>query len=357
MTDSFPISANAGECCFNPLVCSTPQGHIVVWGCGGDTSNALYARIVTKNASYDPVKIGSITNTDHLLFLRNYEKAYILAVEGSTGTTVYFLDDNASVMSTHNYRNSDVLVHCCPELGTDNTILFTFSYKHHNLYITSVPNSDWNENGTVHSTFKNVWDLPQVFTNGSRFTAGWLNGKHELQVINSNITEKQGQVTTLSPYEIDYIMSTTVDNDTVVYGGYNNATSELRLDFFSTIDGKHMCSRFWKSKEYKGLCFTMEPLNNGFMLLGEGENETTIFGQRFTHLGSWLYPLRDLFESEEPSWSPALSRGDRTLLVYVKEFKAFSEVWGTWLNVGEIPELNDLSLSDRGIVHKRRAVS
>ena len=87
------------------------------------------------------------------------------------------------------------------------------------------------------------------------------------------------------------------------------------------------------------------------MLLADGPSETAIRGQRFTHLGSWLYPMLKFDNSDVPTWSPNMAaKSDEGIVVYIKDYtdtdNPHSEIWGSWINVGAIPELESLSIDD-----------
>ncbi len=263
----FPISTNKSDYCFNPLVCATDHGHLVVWAYGVDVEQTtLWARVYTDQGTTQAVvKIGTTTDEDHVLFLRRLTKQlYILAVETTKGTTIYFMDENANVCDHQLYNNTNVLIHCHAtddEWARPGVVLFTYNHEDHTFNVGTVPHSeDWNEEYILEDTFADVYGIPQVFVKGDQYTAGWITREDTLQVVNNSIAAVgdgsnsiaaggDGSVTTLDPYDVDYLMATEVDKDTVVYSGYNSQTRVLRLDFFTVADGKHICSRYWKNKE------------------------------------------------------------------------------------------------------------
>ena len=339
---SFSVNANKSDYCYSPLVCATDQGHLVVWAYGVESKNGstLWVRTFRgKETTMAAVEVSTLADNDHILFLRRFNKdLYLLAVETTNGTNMYFLDENAVVHDNQLYKNMDTLIHC-HESG-EHIVLFTYNNDKSVLNIGTVqfPQEDWSKDYTLHDTFADVYGIPQVFTKGDQYIAGWLTRTDKLYVV------ANGHMTTLKSYDVDYLMAAEVDKDTIVYSGYDSQNQTLRLDFFR-FDGTHICSRYWKSTEYKGLYPNLVTLNRGFMLLADAPDHS-VCGQRFTHLGSWLYPMHELTPNEQ-TWSPVLARGaEHTLLVYIRDYTDHSQVWGKWLDVGEIPELDNLSLTD-----------
>jgi len=336
----FRVSHNKSDFCHSPITCATRTGHLVAWVSGVDSDSILLASAYTDKKSGPTVEVCKLADTDSILFLRHlYENMYVLAIETENGTNVYILDEHAAVHASHVYNNTDLLVHCH---ATETTItLFTYNHTDDTMSVGSIPEY-WNsEEYTLHKKYAGVGGVPQVFVKGDQYLAGWVTDSDELQVVTSN-----NSMVTLESYDVDYLMGAEVDEDLVVFCGYNHLNNVLRLDFFN-FDGEHLTSRYWKSKEYKNKHFSLATLKRGFMLLADGPNDIRVCGQRFTHLGSWLYPMLNFVDAEEPTWSPALSCGeDQTLLVYIRDYDDHSEVWGKWLDIGLIPELDQLTLAD-----------
>lgn len=349
MTETtFSISTNKDEYCYDPMVCATNKGHLVVWAHSVETEQStLWACTFDGRKPANAVKICVLEDQESILFLRRFSKnTFVLAVETLRGTTVYFMDENANVTDTQMYNSTDMVAYCCPT--DEGVVLFTYNHEDSTMVVSRANAQDWNTDQVVMYTYRDVCGIPHVFVDGLYYIAGWITTNDTLCVASGTITTGgDGQITTLEPYDVDYLIAAVSDTNTVVYGGYDNNTNTIRLDFFRISDGEHIYSRYWKSNEYTGLQFSMASLNRGFMLLADGSKCDHVCGQRFTHIGSWLYPMRQLESSDEPNWSPSLARGAKeTLLVYINDYDDYSQVWGKWLNVGDIPELEDITLEN-----------
>lgn len=343
---TFSISSNETEYCYDPIVCATNNGHMVTWAYGVDIDQStLWAQVFNGRKAAKPVKLMSLNDQETVLFLRRFDQhTFALAVETLKGTTIYLLDEYANITDTQMYNSTDMLVYCYPT--DEGVVLFTYNHEKNTLVVGRVDPRDWNKGYTVMHTYNGVCSIPYVFIQDLYYIAGWITSNNALYVANGTVSiGGDGQSTTLDKYNVNYLIATVSDNNTVVYGGYSSNDKTLRLDFFNISEGKYITSKYWKSNEYSSLQFSMASLNRGFMLLADGAECEHVCGQRFTHIGSWLYPTMQLEDGNEPTWSPSLARSSQeTLLVYISDYDDHSQVWGKWLPVSDIQEIENLSL-------------
>ncbi|KKL91309.1 hypothetical protein LCGC14_1895970 [marine sediment metagenome] len=345
---NFSISATESDFCFQPLTCATSKGHLVVWGTGIDANQSVWVRSFIGRKASCAIKISTINEKDNIIFFRRFHRELcVLAIETNDGYKLYFLNDNGDVCDSQIYTTKDILVHCYQ--NNQDTIIFVYNHDNNTMSVQTVfVDKSWDNAQTTHH-YDNVYGIPHVFIfEDDNYTAGWITCDDKLTVVSNCVYSKDiATETIVASYDIDYLIAACLCPDLVVYGGYYTRNKVLRLDYFRVSDLKLVCSRYWKSDEYKDMSFSMASLNRGFMLLADGPSPTQACGQRFTHLGSWLYPMMSFDSSDIPTWSPDLAQGnEETLLVYIKYHEDYSEVWGKWLDIGIIPELENLTLAD-----------
>nr|QBK87183.1 MAG: hypothetical protein LCMAC201_00850 [Marseillevirus LCMAC201] len=357
--------------CYQPFTCATYKGHLVVWS---DDQTLWVKSFIGRTGNY-AAEISTMDESDNIIFFHRFSKEeYIVAVETVCGYNLYFLNDNGNLCNQHSYTTNDTLVYCYQ--NDQSTILFIHNFDDNTMLVQTIPKESqacWNNGITTHF-YKNVYGIPKVFVfENDNYTAGWITYDDQLTVVTNCVyntldaslrsakvpkpTSGSKPASSASPagaqphitidsYDVDYLSAACLGPDLIVYGGYDTPTNVLRLDYFCVNNFELLCSRYWKSDEYKGSSFSMASLLRGFMLLADGP-DTQIRGQRFTHLGSWLYPMMDLDSGSTFTWSPDLAQGnEETLLVYIKDYGEHSEIWGKWLDISDIPELENLTLAD-----------
>lgn len=345
----FPISHNTTQLCFTPLTCATDLGHLVAWGFGTENGATDVMVKVCSNTVLGVInKIATIEHCDSLLFLRRFNTdSYMLAVENETGSLVYILDSNGRLLKTLEF--SEWIVCYCCQSGEQLTV-FGYNYNENRLDICAV-NPDDTTDYELLNTYTTVYGFPEIFITGNYFIAGWITADDELQIIHDsiqNISQEPFEVT-IDNFNVDYLIATQVSATLFAFGGYNQRTEVLRFDYVRADDShcELLCSKYWKTNDYKKLTFKCAALDNGFMLLADGPGQESVLAQRFTHLGTFLYPLVKLTSDELPTWDANLSQGtESTLVVYLKDYGDHSEVWGKWLNVGTLPEIEHMCIED-----------
>lgn len=349
---NFQISKNRTDYCFNPLTCPTDNGHLVVWGYGVDTEPTLWGSVFVNKKLIKKVEIGLLKQTDNILYFRKFSnELYVVAIETINGTNLYFFNENIETVITQQLSKKFYyeLLHLYQK---DNDIyLFNYDYNEQTLYLSVVKNDKIWDEAQIIQCYTNVCSLPtiQIFTN--KFVIGWINDDDTLKIISSNLTiDLLPAELEMDNYNVDYLCSAKADKDLIVFGGYNNESNKFRLDFYRITDSSFtfICSKYRKSDEYTNLSFSLESLHKGFVILADGPKNKGVYIQRFTHIGSWLYPLMNVCKSNEECWSPSLSENiNSTLIVYVKHYdEGFSNICGRWIETGPIPELDNLSLED-----------
>lgn len=326
MMEAFQISGNEEEFCYNPLVCSTNNSFIIAWAENVNKTSKLMVKSLDKDVN----EIQDLDVDNRLLFLRKYSNdRYALAVSRYNDTVLFLLDENANVCNEFVYKSRNELLAC--HVINDTPTLFVYCYKTNTLQVITT-DYGW-EDFFINKTYKRVHSIPQVI--GNMF--GYIDANYTLIVCTND------KCTTLENYDVEFLLSAPVNDKTVVFGGYDKGTSEFCLDFFNT-DGKHLYSKKMR-EDYEGMELHFEGLQNGFMLLADSPKEQ-VLGQRFTHLGGYLYPLKTFSNVPESCWSPELATNDRTLLIYIRYFKEYSQVWGEFVPISTIPEIADLSIED-----------
>jgi len=353
---TFPISKNRKGFCFNPLTCPTPEGHIVVWCNSTDDEfeeSFLWASVYKKSELDKKVKIGNLKYNDNMLFFLKFsDELYVISVETENGTNLYFINDELDLTITQHLSNKLYyeIINCWKN---DETVyLLNYNFEEQVLYLCSISDGTTWDNGKVVQYYNDICTIPYVHVFKDKLIIGWTDENNTLKVLGVNLNGKTLPVQLeIDDYNVNYVCSAIADDNLVVFGGCDGRTNTLRLDFFRSTDTEfsHVASKYWKSDEYKGLSFTMTSLNRGFMLLADGPEQKGVYAQRFTHIGSWLYPLTNILEPTNSCWSPSLSHStDTTLLVYVKDYsdtdEPFSSIWGKYVKVGNIPELDDFTL-------------
>lgn len=343
---NFCLSNVEFDHCYQPLVCATNTGHLVVWGYGirGTTSEFW---ITAFDGKYQGVNrlLATVPDTTSLVFLRRFNATnYLLLTETESGFEAYILDEAGTVVSKHVMYTDYVLSDAFSNV--DFTTLFLYHYRNMEMSVATVPNNKpWSEY-IVHHTYKQVWSLPIVIHDEKeRYNIAYVDNSDRLAIVSASALDAaEAKPVYINRYYVDYLLGARISDNCFVVGGYYKNTETLRLDYI--CDGK-IYNRYWKCKDYDRHAFSFASLKKGFMLLAEGGENTIIRGQRFTHLGTPLYSMFPLTGKLIPTHSPSMAQGSRrTLMVYVKDYETHSQIWGKWVKVDIVPELEDMSLEE-----------
>lgn len=169
----------------------------------------------------------------------------------------------------------------------------------------------------------------------------WLDSEDSLHIYCNDYT------LTIDNFNVKYLVGCSVDkvDGTFVIAGLVDR-STLRMEFFSITDDKtvnFVCSRFYKSQELAECSeITLYSLTTkGFMLVASDTTDSIVMCQRFTHLGSWLYPLVTV--DNNYSWNPTVASNDsECMITYLND----DTVVASFIKIDNIPELDNLHISD-----------
>lgn len=337
---TFAVSDIKYEFCYEPQVCPTRNGHLVVWAFGVDTDESLLmVRAYEGNVALPTVSIGKISEGSHLTLLEPSQNDYLLAVETPKYTKLYFLSERGELLREATFKSKVILLKHHP--FEDGYIIFTHQINEDTLTVSKIP-TDWSlDDYQVLSIYTGVYGIPQVFICGDRYVAGWIKRDESLEVVNNTFEGDDGSAIILEDYTVDYLVACEFDHNLLAFGGIDGDT--LRFDLFTKGGGSHIDSIYWTSDLYKGKEISLWGTNRGCLLLADGQDSTNIIGQRFTHLGGYLYPPREMVDFQEHSWSPVLSYHPKgSLVVFIRDFGDYNQVWAKKLPLDTVPELEDL---------------
>ena len=346
--NNFAISVNKDGYCFDPLVCSTDSGHLVAWVFAYPKYYSLYVRSY-QETEQESTNLGTISKKDQPLFLKRFShEKYLLAIETETGEIrLLFLNPQGKLVEEKTVKINGGLLHCYHNENRNDLVLFIYNYKSETFEIHI--GEDWNTTAITH-TQENVFSIPIVIPLAKdNYIIAWVTKDDELSVTVDNthnpfITTK---TIVIKNFNVDYLLGSRIDDNVAVFGGSDSGT--VKFYYFSiTPHLTSICNRFWKSEDYKNMAFTLAGLDRGFFLFAEDKAKNAkVHMQRFTHLGTFLYPLIKVDSCDECTEIPSLAQGNpSTLLVYLKYYKAHSQVWGKWLNVRRISEIEQLKIDD-----------
>lgn len=340
-TTPVPITAGteAREYCFKPLLSEDNNKLVLLWGhTNEDNKSTLRMKQLDSIANSNTeqgIEIYTLKQGEDLMYFEQVESGiYKYVIETPTGCNIVYINNlgeelKSSTVSTDSipvpiskspYYQS-LLPDCCE---------FWYNYNQETLTMNDL-------------CFKKVFSIPLVIKTKRGYVYAWLSRDDYLHV---NYYDGKTVSELVSCYfPVEYLIGSQIDADLIVIGGYSCEDDTLKLNYYRVpieMDPKtsieKIDAQYWRSNDYHGKYFTIAPLRKGFMLLAEGP-ESPIMIQRFTHLGTWLYPLRRPIKGCGHSWSPVMS-GDMLYFEQVKD----CQIWACQLNIDEIPEISNMSL-------------
>ena len=343
--DNFSISANEEEYCFNPLVCSTDSGHLVVWAFGVDSKEStLVACSFRENVNQGLTYLGTIGEKDQLLFLKHFScEKYVLAIETEIGDTkLLFVNEHGTLVEEKTIKVNGELLYCYR--SDYNVTLFIYNYKQDSFEIHI--GEDW-DSTNITTCINNVYGIPIVVPFAKDiYIAAWVTRDDELMIASGNI-HGIPKTMTMKNFNVDYLLGSRVDENIAVFGGSCSRSGIVTFYYFVAAPLRSICNRVWESEDYKDKAIILTGLDRGFFLFAEDKTNVHVRMQRFTHIGTWLYPLLEMDSDDKCTWSPNLAQGNpSTLLVYIKNYEEYSQVWGKWLNIRRISEIEQLKICD-----------
>lgn len=335
--------------CFNCLTCATKDNHIVVWmEDDGSDKLKICSKVINKNSTDQTTnKLGIIDQDNYLLFLRPYCKLkdiYALAIENSKGTVIYLLNNKGEKIDEKELFMQEILIACFH--NTDNMILFLYNYETSRLIVRTM--SDDCSIIDAHY-YDNLYTIPHVIVlDNFSYMLAWIDRDDNIcYSMNDVYNDKLNKIRKIPNFSVQYLIGGKIDKNTVVYGGYDQINKTLHLHYIDFDNSSFYLVRsfHWKSNDYSFKSIYFSELEKGFLIMTD-DSDNNVCYQRFTHIGSWLYPLIEI-KSKEHCWAPQSSSSQAsTLLVYTKDFHDSTHVYGKWLNIGKIPEIDDIVLSD-----------
>jgi hypothetical protein len=337
---SIAISNNEQNFCFNPMTVAIGEFNVVCWCYGNNEYTDLYISVFY-NKQLQVTKLllkltGDITLTSMVKYT---EDSVGIFVTGET-QCVYIVDINRTQIINTFYPedNNDDILHVCVDRENQYTYLSCYDYENDMLNI-----HQYNEDNVIQNTYiLDVDSCPQILVEDNRIVIGYINNDQSLVVSYlelDNLEEGFNRNLYINNYDIDYLCMCRYDNNKIVFGGLNSRSNIIRLDMVD-INTDTIVSKYIKSNEYKGLEIQFNRLGDkGFMITADCEKQENIFIQRFTHIGSWLYSMTRISDNGT-LWSPSFSSDNHSLIVYIKDYDSHSCVEGKWVQIGEIPELD-----------------
>lgn len=344
----FRIDSNENFC-FNCLTCATKDSHIVAWmeDDGSDKSN-IYSKVISENSINQTINnLGTTGEDNYLLFLRPYcrmSDLYALAIENSKGTVIYLLNNKGEKIDEKEIFTQEILIACFN--NTDHMVLFLYNYDTSRLIVRTI-SSDCSI--IDRHSYDKLHTIPNVIVlDNFRYMLAWIDRDDNICYSMNNIYSNElNKVRKIPNFSVQYLFGGQIDKNTIVYGGYDQIKKTLHLHYidFDNLNFSLVRSFHWKSDDYFGKSIYLSPLDKGFLIMTDDPFNNVCY-QRFTHIGSWLYPLIEI-KSEQHCCDPSSSSSQTsTLLVYTKDFDNSTHIYGKWLNIGKIPEIDDIVLSD-----------
>lgn len=343
---NFCLSTVEKDHCYQPLVCETNKGHLVVWGYGVEKSKSEFW-VTAFEGKFQGIntKLADVDDTTSLVFLKRFNhNSYVLLTETKSGFEAYILDDNGTIVCKHVINTEYVLIDVYG--NRDFTTLFLYNYRNMEASVATVPNgSPWVEM-IIHHTYKDVWSFPVVFHDKKNYyNIAYVDNSDHLQIVSASVLDPiEGTPITINNYYVDYLLGARISDNCFVVGGYYKNDKTMRLDY---VCGTKIYNRYLRCNDYENHAFSFVSLNQGFMLLAEGGKNTIIRGQRFTHLGTPLYQMFPLAGKLIQTHSPTMAQGENyTLITYIKDYGTFSQVWGKWVDINILPELENMTFEE-----------
>ena len=290
MNETFLISSDENDFCFQPLVCPTTGGFLVAWAEGVDHMTNIWVRQVGNDRTNHRANLIASLDRCNPIFLRPCgHDMYMLTIDMSRKSRVYILDGCGRVLDTIAWTGDEILT-CWFD---DETLYFaTFNDSRQELTIYKTAGIDLNNSQFV-TSFNGVYTVPQVMPVNGNFFACWTDSTDNIVFT----TGKSNQYTINNQIEIDYLFAARASDTKIMICGFDPRNDCLKLYIISVDSTGHPDvddTLFWKTDNYHKMNLTCGELNNGFMLLADGPEPIKASFQRFTNAGSWLYLMKEI---------------------------------------------------------------
>lgn len=348
---SFCISESRNSNSYRPFVARGEKGYLVVWSRGveeEDTAELVAVHYQDKVAQKEHT-IARLDNWDEPHYLTPISNnRFVMAIEEQSGTRIIVLDGVGEPIGNHYLPQKGLLLN----LFTLENIVYFFMLDRTavNVYRTETGAENWS-NAELMLTHHQIYSIPHVMQFETGYLVSWLNENEEVAYIFNTIYNLDNKISAnaqiLCPFELDYLLTTSVGGGMVGFSGYSAHDRMYRSMFVRWDCSKNelvkVSDRYWKAVDYKDRAFYVAPLKNGFLLMTDGPQESQVAIQRFTRANTFLTYLTpvdtDMEATSSPEFAQCGEEGDG-LLVYVKSFSDRSEIFGKWISIGPIPELD-----------------
>lgn len=282
----------------------------------------------------EEIIICELAKTDELLFVESAGKGlYRYWLETATGYKSVVIDDQGKIGGDHTFENNDLpvksITNVKPVHVKKDTVDPRVTYNYNTKTVTII-------NNRVEHEIDNVFTIPLTIKVQNGLIISWLTCTDKLIVEYYNAESNTFSSFPNQSFAVEYLIGAQVDDDLIVIGGYSKSEEVLKLNYYRFREEgiEKVDAHFWRSEDYKGKYFDIAPLNKGFMLISEGPKDPVMV-QRFTHLGTWLYPLKAI--DDMPSYSPTMNG---QYITYLRD----GQVWLRKIYVDKIPEIASLEL-------------
>lgn len=295
--------------------------------------------------------LGELDYYESILSLKEYSSGmYALIIESKNTSRIILFDSTGTINRVINYPHNNIVIRCYQ--AGNNAVLFCYDSTDRQFLIQAT-DLEWENEMTTINTYYDVEGIPEVFIDASdNYTCAWLNhniisNTKTLYIVRNNVFANQPDNTrVIHNFNVEYLISSRVDDDWIVFGGYDDISEMMRFEFCSyDTDGIVLYDRYVKSMDYDSHTYSLEALDSGFILLGDGPERNSVCAQRWNHLATPVYPVLDLEESDLPSWNPtALQIGETIVVGYLQDYDDYDELCIGTMTIGE--EINKLDIWD-----------
>jgi len=322
---------DSDEWCFKPLIAKNNNKTIVTWCYRSDKGSFLMMKSM-ENASNPEITTTRLEEDDEPMFLHfNTDTTFTICIETKNGYKYLNVNEIGEILSMQEYIGSDIPI--LPQYQISTTVLSNYEF----LYNYKLETCRLLKDNECIFTFKNVSSIPVIIYINNGFLVSYLNRNSQQFVNYYSIGTSENISLAIEELIVEYLVGCQIDSTTCVLGGYSIKENTLKLNYYRITDNTllKIDSYYWRSTDNKIHGLSLSPLNKGFLLLSESVGQP-IKIQRFTHLGTWLYPPRS-FDNSLDSWGATISND---FICYLKD----GEVWGHTLITSDIPEIDHLRL-------------
>ena len=269
-----------------------------------------------------------------VILLKKLGNGFVLALrDEEQNSNVNFFDDNFNITHTLTLEGDILSV---AETDTEKILFVEVYDPETDVSITRMSKllDNWIIEDLV--SFIDTDSGPFIFNNNHDHLVVWYT---DADVMNIVLVDNNGLVLLSKKIIKSYrnLTGARVDDEWYVLVDHDG-NNTIRFDYIHVKDGINVHSRFIKDSRYSQLInVDVKSINNGFLLLAEGNNDK-IYIQRFTQMGMPLYPPMCLNVDHTNVYSPQFSDS----LFYMHD----GSIHNVEIPLGEIPEINGMTIAD-----------